>query len=345
MTGGSMIRHAGLLSRRSDIEQAEAQAKALGEKADQARAKAEELQQALQKAEADLQAARSEYVTAREERLLVEAEQKRCEAESDSLQKQIEELKDEQSSGLSRMETLRQSKREAEDKLAELTGQMEKVQQEQQTLSQSRDDWSARGEELNQQLQNCRMAVFALEKERDACRDEIRRHQELLTHQAEQRQKLKEEKERFESATVSLHGQITEAQAKIESLQQEAQNCRNAAEAHMKKRADVEQEAAQLRQKEREANDRKQKISEELSKLMERKDNLQKQYDDIIQKLWDEYELTRREAEQMDIAVEDPATAQKQLTVLRNKIRALGTVNVAAIEEYKEVSERYPLFE
>ncbi len=97
----------------------------------------------------------------------------------------------------------------------------------------------------------------------------------------------------------------------------------------------------QLRQKEREANDRKQKISEELSKLMERKDNLQKQYDDIIQKLWDEYELTRREAEQMDIAVEDPATAQKQLTVLRNKIRALGTVNVAAIEEYKEVSERY----
>ncbi len=174
MTGGSMIRHAGLLSRRSDIEQAEAQAKALGEKADQARAKAEELQQALQKAEADLQAARSEYVTAREERLLVEAEQKRCEAESDSLQKQIEELKDEQSSGLSRMETLRQSKREAEDKLAELTGQMEKVQQEQQTLSQSRDDWSARGEELNQQLQNCRMAVFALEKERDACRDEIR---------------------------------------------------------------------------------------------------------------------------------------------------------------------------
>lgn len=341
MTGGSMIRHAGLLSRRSDIEQAESQAKVLAEKADQAMAHVEELQQALQKAEADLQTARSEYVTAREELLLVEAEQKRCEAESDSIQKQIEELKNEQLSGLSRMETLQQSKREAEDNLAKLTDQMEKVQQEQQALSQSRDDWSLQGDELSQQLQNYRMAVFALEKERDACRDEIRRHQELLTHQAEQRQKLKEEKEQFESATVSLHSKITQAQAKIERLQQEAQDCRNKADTHMKKRAEVEQEAAQLRQKERDANDRKQKISEDLTKLIERKENLQKQYDEIIQKLWDEYELTRREAEQMDITIEDPATAQKQLTLLRGKIRALGTVNVAAIDEYKEVSERY----
>ena len=65
------------------------------------------------------------------------------------------------------------------------------------------------------------------------------------------------------------------------------------------------------------------------------------EYDDIIRRLFDEYELTRSEAEATGIRVDDPAKAKITLNQLKNKIRALGSVNLAAIEEYKEVSERY----
>ena len=57
--------------------------------------------------------------------------------------------------------------------------------------------------------------------------------------------------------------------------------------------------------------------------------------------LWEEYELTRREAQALDIQMEDAGKAQRRLNELKSKIKALGTVNVAAIEEYQEVSERY----
>ena len=61
----------------------------------------------------------------------------------------------------------------------------------------------------------------------------------------------------------------------------------------------------------------------------------------ISAKMWEEYELTRSEAAEQAIPLEDVGAAQKRLSELRGKIRALGAVNVAAIEEYEEVSGRY----
>ena len=69
--------------------------------------------------------------------------------------------------------------------------------------------------------------------------------------------------------------------------------------------------------------------------------NLQKNYDDITSKLWEEYELTKREAEKIAVPVQDQGKAQRRLSELKQKIKSLGNINVAAIEEYKEVSERY----
>ncbi|MBQ8532238.1 MAG: chromosome segregation protein SMC, partial [Clostridia bacterium] len=57
--------------------------------------------------------------------------------------------------------------------------------------------------------------------------------------------------------------------------------------------------------------------------------------------LYDEYELTRSEAEKIGIEIEKPTEAKKTLAEIKGKIRSLGNVNVSAIEEYKEVSERY----
>lgn len=66
-----------------------------------------------------------------------------------------------------------------------------------------------------------------------------------------------------------------------------------------------------------------------------------KEYDDVIKQLYDEYQLTRTEAEKIGIKIDKPSEAKKTLAEIKSKIRSLGSVNVSAIEEYKEVSERY----
>ena len=103
----------------------------------------------------------------------------------------------------------------------------------------------------------------------------------------------------------------------------------------------MEREAGELRQKERDAGTRRENAGRELARLQERKENLQRDYDNIASRLWEEYELTRREAEEVGQKIEDLSAAQRRLSELKNKIRALGTVNVGAVEEYREVSERY----
>ena len=82
-------------------------------------------------------------------------------------------------------------------------------------------------------------------------------------------------------------------------------------------------------------------LKEQIVKLDVKKAKLEQDIQEITDKLWEEYELTRREAQALDIQMEDAGKAQRRLNELKSKIKALGTVNVAAIEEYQEVSERY----
>ena len=65
------------------------------------------------------------------------------------------------------------------------------------------------------------------------------------------------------------------------------------------------------------------------------------EFEEYNAKLYEEYQLTRREAAALEIVIENIGEARTKLSSLKNEIRALGSVNVSAIDEYKEVSERY----
>ena len=106
-------------------------------------------------------------------------------------------------------------------------------------------------------------------------------------------------------------------------------------------REELEKRTAEIRSLERDKTSERELSGRELARLEERKINIEKEYNNIISKLWEEYELTRREAEKTAIKIEEPSKAQKRLTELKQGIKSLGNVNVSAIEEYKEVSERY----
>ena len=112
-------------------------------------------------------------------------------------------------------------------------------------------------------------------------------------------------------------------------------------DALIKEREGYEKESALLRVTERQKNDEKEKLGGEKARLSERRDAMERELEDTENKLFEEYELTRREAEELNIVIESVTDSRKRALELKAKIKALGTVNVSAIEEYKEVSERY----
>ncbi|MBR5121892.1 MAG: chromosome segregation protein SMC, partial [Oscillospiraceae bacterium] len=87
--------------------------------------------------------------------------------------------------------------------------------------------------------------------------------------------------------------------------------------------------------------ERKEAVSADVSRISEKLETLQRDNDSIISELWESYSLSVSEAEQLAEPIENMQEATKHLNELKNRIRALGAVNTDAVEEYKEVLERY----
>ena len=93
--------------------------------------------------------------------------------------------------------------------------------------------------------------------------------------------------------------------------------------------------------KARTASDSREEMGREMARLAERKAAAETEYDQTVAKLWDEYQLSVSQAEELCVEFDSLTALRAQVADLRGKIRALGSVNVSAIEEYKEVKARY----
>ena len=341
LTGGSLARNSGLLSRASEIERIRAQADQLREQAEQAAAALRAANEETSAAEAALTGAKGELATAQEERIRIEAEHNRAKADRQTVAADIAALEQESTVAAGRLEEQRAIQKQAEQKLGEATLQISVLQGKMNEIRSGRSEQDQLSDTLSNQLQELRIESLSAQKDIESLRAAIadieRRKEDRAGHVAG----LRQEMERVQDSIVSL-------QTRIEALKEEAASLREQAKASTARieelnaqRMAFEKKSAELRAKEREQSSARENVGHELARLEERKASLQKEYDEIISRLWEEYELTRREAEEVAAPIEDVGQSQKRLNELKGKIKALGTVNVAAVEEYKEVSERY----
>ena len=121
------------------------------------------------------------------------------------------------------------------------------------------------------------------------------------------------------------------------TITQKEQAIREATE----KRLACQQKETEALAKARTASDSREEMGREMARLAERKAAAESEYDATAAKLWDEYQLTVSQAEEVCVEFDSLPALRAQVVEVRNKIRALGNVNVSAIEEYAEVKARY----
>jgi len=134
---------------------------------------------------------------------------------------------------------------------------------------------------------------------------------------------------------------INEIKAEANEFRKKASNSNADVSNQLERRNELEKRSTELRVLERNKTEERSNISSELVRLDERKIAMRKEYDELNDMLFEQYELTRREAENLNIVIEDMAAAKRRLNEIKHSIKKLGSINVGAIEEYKEVSERY----
>ena len=340
-TGGSAARNSGLLSRAGEIERIRSEAQKLRMEAEAAASRFKEAQQAASNAAAELDTARSALTVFNEDKIRFASEIARTERDMEAQKRQYGNLLEERGSAAERIAALESTAAEAAAQAEALENEAAEAHLKMEGMSGSRAEQMQRCDDMSRRLQEIRLLGLAVEKDKETLTAAVQSLEARLSDRAGRVKQLEAEIEACEARIEARGAEIEALRRAVEKLRAEAEEKRAAVQQIAEKRSALEQSAGELRAKEREITARRENAGREAERLRERLEGLQREYDTIIAKLWEEYELTRREAEEIGIAIDDAAAAQRRLTELKNKIKALGAVNVAAVVEYKEVSERY----
>ena len=340
-TGGSVQRSAGLFTRKQEMEELRIRAAKLQKDCLTAQEKTDQCKEQVDALQAELTATASEQITAANDRVRAEAEQKRLEAAA----AQLETARNARRQEIDTLQAaLADSRAKAEDaaKLqAELTAKIDRRTAEMSRIAEGDDSFLTRQNALAQDLSAKRLEQVTRQKDAELAYSQIAALEQRARDAAARRTSLEESVAALAARSDACRAEIADIrQTRADSQTTIAQKEAEIREATQKRLARQQAETETLARA-RTAADSREEMSREMARLAERKAAAESEYDQTVAKLWDEYQLSVSQAEALCVEFDSLPALRAQVADLRGKIRALGSVNVSAIEEYKEVKARY----
>lgn len=341
MTGGSRGHNSGILSRTNEKEKLNEQLKKLAAEQEKDNEEYKRLNVELSSAKAELDASEADLKRTQEDIIRKESELALIDGKLDTANAALEELRREKKNASIRITDLEALKSAAQTEIDRLNKEMGSLQADLDVVTHGREKLEEKKEELAQIEAKINLDILALEKDIEAKKEAVDLLNRRMASHEGRLDDLNDEIAIIEKANSDIELKIQELTKQAQEFHELGASAKSDIEALINERTQCDAKSAQLRSEERAKSAEREKISGELARLEERKAQMEKQLDDAVNKLFDEYQLTKSDAEALNIVIEDYQQAHRSLQELKGKIRALGNVNVGAIEEYKEVSERY----
>jgi chromosome segregation protein len=340
-TGGSAAKSTGILTRKSEIERLEKELRELS-------AAAENAKKTLMKAEDDAEKMRFDIEGAKESLNISETDIIRFSGEINRVKLMTEKAEtalfsanEAQSAAINSISEsdmlISQCKEKQTSLEAEIASLEEKIAARDGTLTRIREKRA----EIAEEISDIKLKIATIEKDIENIKNETENLEKSAEDRGDLTLKLRDEIEAQKAFIASKKAEIAKTRELVKNTENEnAADNKEISALHLKK-AETDRLVSENRIKSRELSDKKEKISAELVRLEEKQNEASASYDKIVADMAEEYGVYPTEAETIAEPIEDIVSASKELQKLRGQIRSLGSVNVAAIEEYKEVSERY----
>lgn len=341
MTGGSRVQNAGILSRGNEIERLKGSLASMQNELDGMLSDYKLLSEDASAAKAELEGAEGDLLRAKEENIRREGELKLASDKLSSVSSGVKELLEEKETLEKRIESVSSGAEAARSQIDELKETLENKEKELESITGDSKTLQKNREEVASKAAEIRLRIVSLQKDVEANTDEITRLKNRKTGHLDRLSELDGEIREIEEKNDELRALTERLSADEKALKANHGDAQNQINELISQRDELEKQANDLRLHERAKSEERERLSGDIARLEERKIAMRNEYDNLTSKLYDEYQLTRREAAALEIEIDDYSLAAKRLAELKSQIRALGSVNVSAIEEYKEVSERY----
>ena len=341
MTGGSQAKTAGLLTRSSEITALRDEITALNKKVSELNEDYTAAEAALSEVEAQKDAAQSALREEKETLILRQADVRLLDEQVRAARAQSEALQADCEKALERRAVLEEARDAAAQTEVSLQAQQDETKLRLASLDEQRRALLQKKEETAAELAKLGLEIHDGEKDRAARLAALNLLKaRLVSHEDMDREK-DDEIAAINEKIASIKETVVSCEAEAAAMRRSAEEKNGEIETLQKQRTEHEAKSAELRIAQREKTAERERVGQEKARLEERRESMRHEYDETVSKLYDDYQLSLREAGEQFTPSEDMPKAKKRLGELKNKIRALGAVNVSAIDEYKEVSERY----
>ena len=339
MSGGSVNRQSGFLSRAAEIKSLTADISALMREI-------KKFEEDLQTYQADIDLSQGQIdnflplVREYEDEILKaentlrilndslsETSQSGYETELTQIESHLKESAEEVAQLISHISSLKTKNAGIEKEIQQLFDKRNGIIETKNEYSQLSTDASEQIAEINKDIALCRQAIETAKNE--------------ITESDSQINIRNNEIAELEGSSLKLEEYITQKNIQLESAQQLSENIRASIKTLDERKGDITDKMQKYRGDNKDITNRIIELQGEMSRVDNKRIKLQNDRDNILNRLWDDYELSYDRALDSRTEVEDIKEATETLTSLKNKIKALGNVNMDAIEEYKAVKERF----
>lgn len=340
-TGGSVQRSGGMITRKSEIAKLEEEIDMLSVYEQENQQKLFDAQQILRKFAEDLQGLQKNIDNAVQLEMSSKTEYEKCCYLEQQIEKQLDDYKEQYkklSMDLNKIsEELETQKIIYQDIQSEIEKEQEVLQQKQDAQVKIQNSQT----ELFEQQTQIRLKLVEMDKDVETLANEYEKSSDTKDTLHQRQIQIQNDIQLQEEKISEINNLVEMAKKKINELVSEKERL-NIEIVQWQTTHDIQsQKVRKIQDSTKEFNIAKERYTKVITRLEERKSTSQNELDSIINRMLEQYELTRSEAQQFAEPVTDINSVQRELFSLKNKIRSLGSVNVSAIEEYKEVSERW----
>lgn len=341
ITGGSVqAKTVNILGRAREIEDLEKELKQIKKKITDEQNKKDEYEKSIEQVLEEVEALETKlkdidivYATDKQKLVAVEENIAKIESRLEKLRKEQEEIKKQKEEMTKQKEEILKSIETLNKEIEELSGEIDRYTALNKDNQKYIDD-------LNFDITNLRISVSSFD-ESEASIDEIveRINTDVENCNASISNK-KAQMERINNDNEALENQIVECNNKIEEIKMQVGNSSNKVEELKNERTKKNEKLSKTEKEVTEQFNIIEDLKAQIVKIDVKKTKLEQDIEAIINKMWEEYEVTPNALEEYEKPTNISETT-KRVNSLRNDIKELGSINIDSIEEYKQTKSRY----
>lgn len=341
ITGGSVMQKTvNILGRSREIESIQKEINVLNKKLENIQKEKEDylsdIEDVLEEAsslEQNMQEIDITYATEKQKMVSIEENVER-------LENRLARLKQEQESIINKKQELNAIKEEAKEQIEKLSKENEELNKVIEEFANLNKDNQKYIDDLNFDITNLKISVSSFEESEMSIKEMTERIEEDIKNNEESIRNKQEQLSNIKNDNEQLMNNINELKNKITQIKEDVENSGNKVE-KLKEERIKSNEKLEKTEKEIESLFKTiEGLKEQLVKIDVKKTKTAQDIEDIINKMWEEYELTPNSCENYEKPA-NVAQTQKRVKEIREEIKKLGSINVDSIEEYKQLKERY----